>query len=79
MNVLLGETVQMAADTRKMTSGGRTLRPVPSPEGPWAPTVRDAADLIRATGGMGTVDRLDVVHTALVAAFEAGRRNPSSQ
>lgn len=37
------------------------------------PTVREAAELIRASGGLGTVARLDYVHAALCAAYARGR------
>lgn len=46
---------------------------------PAEPTVREAADLIRNTSGLGTVARLDYVHAALCSAYARGRAVATAQ
>lgn len=69
-NVLLGGAVALVADTR-IGHAGSTRRHVQEPSS------RDAADLLRLTSGLGTVERLDAVHTALLEAYRAGQHNPA--
>lgn len=51
----------------------------PQPRGDGEPCSGDAARLIRETSGLGTVERLDAVHDALVKAYRAGQRDSTDQ
>lgn len=72
--MLLGGTVELMAGVGRAHGGPvpRHVDPRGSSDG--EPTSRDAADLIRAMSGLGTVARVDALQDALVKAYRAGQR-----